>query len=58
MPEQSFNFGFDYVKGLCQLLYGIKDVKCFKAEMLDVIGMDVEAILDKAKETIDNEPVE
>jgi len=58
MPEQSFNFGFDYVKGLCQMLYGIKDVKCFKAEMLDVIGMDVEAILDKAKETIDNEPVE
>ena len=55
MPEQSFNFGFDYVKGLCQMLYGIKDVKCFKAEMLDVIGMDVEAILDKAKETIDDE---
>ncbi|MBQ4596100.1 MAG: NAD(P)H-dependent oxidoreductase, partial [Firmicutes bacterium] len=58
MPQQSFNLGFDYVKGLCQLLYGIKDVKCFKAEMLDVIGMDVEAILDKAKETLDNEPVE
>lgn len=58
MPEQSFNFGFDYVKGLCQLLYGINDVKCFKAEMLDVIGMDVEAILDKAKETIDNEMAE
>ena len=53
MPEQSFNFGFDYVKGLCQMLYGIKDVKCFKAEMLDVIGMDIEAILQKAKDDID-----
>ena len=55
MPEQSFNFGFDYVKGLCQMLYGIKDVKCFKAEMLDVIGMDIEAILQKAKDEIDRE---
>lgn len=53
MPGQSFNFGFDYVKGLCQMLYGIKEVTCFKAEMLDVIGMDVEAILDKVKEEID-----
>lgn len=55
MPGQSFNFGFDYVKGLCQMLYGIKDVKCFKAEMLDVIGMDVDAILQKTKEEIDKE---
>ena len=35
------------------MLYGIKDVKCFKAEMLDVIGMDVESILQKAKDEID-----
>lgn len=55
MPGQSFNFGYDYVKGLCQMLYGIQDVKCFKAEMLDVIGMDVEAILEKTKEEIDKE---
>lgn len=52
-PTEGFNFGFDYVKGLCQMLYGISDVMCFKAEMLDVIGMDVEAILDKTKAEID-----
>lgn len=54
-PCEGFNFGFDYVKGLCQMLYGIKDVKCFKAEMLDVIGVDIEATLQKAKEDIDKE---
>ena len=54
MPGQSFNFGFDYVKGLCSLLYGIKDVVCYKAEMLDVIGMDVDGILKKTMEEIDN----
>ena len=54
-PAEGFNFGFDYVKGLCNMLYGIKDVICFKAEMLDVIGMDTEEILTKAKEEIDRE---
>lgn len=52
-PTEGFNFGFDYVKGLCQLLYGIQDVRCFKAEMLDVIGMDVDGILKKAMDEID-----
>lgn len=52
-PCEGFNFGFDYVKGLCQMLYGIDDVKCFKAEMLDIVGMDVDAILQKAKDDID-----
>lgn len=54
-PVAEFNFGFDYVKGLCQLLYGIGDVTCYKAEMLDVIGMDVEAILKKTKDEIDED---
>lgn len=53
-PCEGFNFGYDYVKGLCQMLYGIQDVKCFKAEMLDVWGMDVEGILKKTMEEIDN----
>lgn len=52
-PAEGFNFGFDYVKGLCQMLYGIGNVKCFKAEMLDVIGMDVEAILQRTMDEID-----
>ncbi len=54
-PSEGANFGFEYVKGLCQMLYSIKDVKCFKAEMLDVIGMDVDAILQKTKDEIDKE---
>ena len=37
------------------MLYGIEDVVCFKAEMLDVIGMDVENILSKAEEEMDRE---
>lgn len=52
-PCEGFNFGYDYVKGLCQMLYGIPEVQCFKAEMLDVIGMDVEAIMKQAKDSID-----
>ena len=52
-PCEGFNFGFDYVKGLCRMLYGIQEVHCFKAEMLDVIGMDVEAIMKRAMEEID-----
>lgn len=54
-PTEGFNFGFDYVKGLCRMLYSIEDVVCFKAEMLDVIGMDVEGILNKAKKEIDEQ---
>lgn len=54
-PTEGFNFGFDYVKGLCNMLYGIKDVICFKAEMLDVIGVDVSEILDKTKAEIDEQ---
>jgi len=52
-PAADFNFGFDYVKGLCQMLYGISDVVCIKAEMLDVYGVDVEAALEAAKKEID-----
>lgn len=54
-PIAEFNFGFDYVKGLCQVLYGIKDVSCYQAEMLDVIGMDVEGILKQTMEEIDRD---
>lgn len=53
-PCEGFNFGYDYVKGICQMLYGIQDVKCFKAEMLDVWSVDVESILKKTMEEIDN----
>lgn len=47
-----FNFGYDYVKALAQNLYGISDVKCFKAEGLDIYGADIDEIMIKAQNTI------
>lgn len=47
------DFGFGYVKALCDTLYGIKDVRLIKAEGLDIIGNDVRAILEAAKKEID-----
>jgi FMN-dependent NADH-azoreductase len=44
------NFGFDYVKTLANGLFGISDVRCIKAEGLDIWGADVSAIMEKAKQ--------
>ena len=51
-PILEYNLGFDYVKALSQLYYGIPQILCLKAENLDIIGADVNAILDAAKRTI------
>lgn len=48
------DYGFGYVKALCETLYGINDVRLIKAEGLDIIGNDVNAILAAAKKEIDN----
>ena len=53
-PIGEYNLGFDYVKALAALYYGIPEVKCFRAEFLDIIGADVPAILAKAKAAADN----
>ena len=45
-------YGFGYIKSLCNNFYGIKDVFCIKAENLDVVGSDVETILKTAEEEI------
>ena len=47
------DFGFGYIKALAGTLYGIKDVHLIKAEGLDIIGNDVDAILAQAKADID-----
>ena len=47
-----FDFGYDYIKALAQNLYGISDVKCFKAEGLDIYGADIDEIMIKAQSTI------
>ena len=47
------DFGFGYIKALCDTLYGIQDAKLIKAEGLDIIGNDVSLILENAKKQID-----
>ena len=47
------NFGFEYVRALCNTLYGINDVILIKAEGLDVHGNNTDKILEKTKEDID-----
>lgn len=46
------DFGFSYIKTLAEAFYGIKELVCFKAENLDVDGIDVSIVLDKAKSEI------
>ena len=43
------NYGFDYVKGLCGVLFGIKTFHFASAEGIDIFGTDVAAKLDEAK---------
>ena len=41
-------FGFDYIRALAENYFGIPEVKLLKAEMLDIVGNDAEAILKDA----------
>ena len=54
-PIISDEYGYGYVKALAQTFYGIDDVCQVKAEGLDVIGADVEKILNKALEGFTHE---
>ena len=40
-----WDYGWDQVKALCQLYFGIQDVKAFRAEGLDIITNDAEQIM-------------
>lgn len=52
-PIYNYEYGFGYVKGLAQQLFGIPNAFLFKAENLDIIGNDVESIIEEAKSEID-----
>ena len=54
-PIISDEYGYGYVKALAQGFYGIADVCQVKAEGLDMIGADVEEILNKALEEFRHE---
>lgn len=47
------NFAFDYFKALAETLYGIPETLFFKAEGLDIVGADVESIVQQALDEID-----
>ena len=55
-PIVSDEYGYGYVKTLAQAFYGIADICQVKAEGLDVIGADVEGILNRALEEFKDEP--
>ena len=51
-PVDSWDYGFGYVKALCNGFYGIDNVELISAEGLDIVGADVEKILKEAGEKI------
>ena len=51
-PIISDAYGYGYVKTMAEAFYGIHDVSQVKAEGLDVIGADVEKILQDAIEML------
>ena len=46
-------YGFNYIKALDEVFYGIPNTHLIKAEGLDIVGNDIAAELDKAKRDID-----
>ena len=50
VPEE---FGFGYVQSLAENYYGIRDCELIKAVGLDIVGTDVEGIMQAAFEDID-----
>lgn len=51
IPED--NFGYGYIKELAHILYGIQETQFFKAEGLDIIGNNVEEIIQNSLVEID-----
>lgn len=51
-PIGGRNLGFEHVKALADTFYGIRDVRCYKAEKLDIEGADVDGILREARKEI------
>lgn len=48
------DFGYEYVKKLANMIYGINDVKYFYADGLDIWGTDINQILNKTLDEIEN----
>ena len=48
----SLNLGYEYVKALARVMFGVKDTQCVGAVGLDLEGNDAEAALKKTEEII------
>ena len=51
IPEN--NYGFDYIRQLCAEFFEVKDALYFKAEGLDIVGADVNEILNETRKDIE-----
>ena len=57
-PYVPHEFGYGYVKALCENYYGIPEVHLVQAAGLDIVGADAEGILGEAMEKIGREEAE
>jgi FMN-dependent NADH-azoreductase len=53
-PVAPEDFGFGYINAMAHAYYGIPDVRLIKAKGLDIVGADVESILQKTIEELAN----
>ena len=49
----SDDYGFGYIQALCERFYEIPELHYYKAENLDLVGAEVEGILQEAMQNID-----
>ncbi len=49
----SDDYGYGYIEALAMKFHGIKEIDYIKAEELDIIGADIDKILEKAEHKID-----
>lgn len=54
-PYLNPEFSSGYVKALTCGMLGVKEFKCFAAENLDIIGADVDMIINDAKEAVNRD---
>lgn len=55
IPEDDHGFG--YIKSLAEVFWQIPDIRSYKAEGLDIVGVDVEAVLNQVFSYASNCPV-
>lgn len=53
-PIVSDEYGFGYIKGLFTLFFGIEDVAQVKVEGLDIIGANIDALLEGGRHGVDD----